>query len=348
MSSKLDLSGIPVHLQKELRAKLVSLNIKLTLAIEQLKAEADVGRKASLRDEVSRLKQEAHDLVALYRAGGPPEAREARAQPDGYLVFGEYDEPAVAAAPAAAAIDARATQPLALDELEIIFEPEVLAQPAAPRWVPVADETGGYADDEYDLTLTFGTNDVEMPRQSATPGGRVGEALAFAAECAGSGRADGVPRSLGRVLETVAMSIEAGADEEEVVAAAVHDTVSGPADEVTMYELRDRFGEGVAGLVAECAALRRIDPWEQRDRSYMILLAESSPAAVRIAVRARMCGVEALARQWRTGSVGMDAKGLERLFWSLKALGKAYRQAGVGPLADAWDRAVSALEAAAG
>lgn len=351
MDSTNDFSGLPLHLQKELRAQLASLNIKLTLASDQLAKEADPARRGELREEIARLKGEARRVAEAYTAGGgaPPAAPDGEPA-DVVLVFAEPDAGPSRSAPPDEA-GSRGTQPLTLDDLPILFDIEEADRPPPPSG-PLGPAPGEQASplDEVEITLSFQADEGRPARPSAR-GGRLGEALACAAEAAASrARRDGVPRSLARPLEAAALAIDQGADEEEVVAAVLHDALSGADDELGLAAIRDRFGERVAEIVASGAALRRIDPWEQRDRGYMAVLATAAPEAVRVAIRARTCGVAALARQCRArgpGSLGVDERGLERLFWSLRALGKAYRSVAGGAVVDEWDRAVAELERAA-
>ena len=350
MDSTNDFSSLPIHLQKELRAHLASLNIKLTLASDQLAKETDAARQRELRDEIARLKAEAKRVAEAYVAGKTsPEAAPSPDDPlDVVLVFEEIDGPTTA--PLAA--EPRGTQPLALEDLPILFEIEEAERPPATSGPLVAPPSDVAPLEEVAITLDFRGEPSRAPEQPAYQrGGRLGEALAYAAEAAAR-RAGGdvVARALARPLEAAALAIDQGAGEDEVVAAALLDAVTGPEDEPGLAEIRELFGEHVGDTVAAGAALRRIDPWEQRDRGYMTALAEAPAEAVRVAIRARMCGVTALARQCRAGgaaSLGGDPRGLERLFWSLRALSKAYRSVASGPIVDEWDRAVADLEQSA-
>jgi (p)ppGpp synthase/HD superfamily hydrolase len=83
------------------------------------------------------------------------------------------------------------------------------------------------------------------------------------------------------LLAVASLVIEAGGDEDEAIAALLHD---GPEDQgglATLADIRDRFGPAVAEIVAACSDTfaEQKPAWQQRKRAYLEHLPEASPSA---------------------------------------------------------------------
>jgi hypothetical protein len=341
---------IPVALQKAIRARLASLGIKLTIAADALRTETDPVRARELRDRIVALKAEAKALVDRYtwarNLGGAdlaaePEAAEA---PEGLLVFGDLDLAGAVAAPGRANDVAL---PAAFDDVALVLdlggdEPQARARASAEATSPVLDE--------IELSLSLAEEIVAAAPQPAR-GGRLGLALGLAAELAAGRQAEWGGPLAARLLATVAIALERGADEDEAIAAVLFAAVDETNDELVLQQIRGLFGDRVVTLAAWSAWMLRIDPWEQRDRAYVKRLQEAPPSAILVSLCGRVATARAmLARRAASGTGELDrpGRGRERLVWSLRALAKAYRSVGdellVGPLVDEWERAVAAID----
>jgi (p)ppGpp synthase/HD superfamily hydrolase len=95
-----------------------------------------------------------------------------------------------------------------------------------------------------------------MPSQTASP--RLTptfvEAMAYAAEKHGTQtrKGSGIPY-LGHLLSVAGYVIEADGTETEAIAALLHDAAEDQGGEVTLTEIRHKFGGDVASIVAECS-----------------------------------------------------------------------------------------------
>lgn len=77
----------------------------------------------------------------------------------------------------------------------------------------------------------------------------------------------------------VALSLaRAGCAEDVVIAGLLHDVVEDTS--VTLEEVRERFGAGVAGIVAACTEDKRL-PWEDR-KARMLETLTHAPLAVKL------------------------------------------------------------------
>jgi (p)ppGpp synthase/HD superfamily hydrolase len=93
------------------------------------------------------------------------------------------------------------------------------------------------------------------------------DALTFAAELHASQRRKqtGIPY-LSHLLAVAAIALEHGADEDEAIAALLHDAVEDQGGEPTLEAIRQRFGDGVADIVLGCSdtTVKPKPPWLER------------------------------------------------------------------------------------
>ena len=82
---------------------------------------------------------------------------------------------------------------------------------------------------------------------------------------------------MAHLLETCAMVLEDGGDEDEAIASLLHDTLEHPDDIPVLNEIRRRYGDRVARIVEQCTDH---DPahdrpeWHVRKRAYIASLSE--------------------------------------------------------------------------
>jgi hypothetical protein len=347
---------IPESVKGEIRAKLASLGIKLTIAGDQLKQETDPQRARELRDQMAALKEEARILVERYKwakgtFGQDPAEQAAVAAGGGsslddVLVFAELDAAPVeigqAAAPAAS-----------LDDVQLVYDLVGTADAAPVRTSPVDDDVAVL--DEVALTFSIEDEVSAAPAPPAARGGRLGAALGLAVEDAATRTAPWGGPLVAALLEIVAVALARGAEEDEAIAAALHAAIDERQEELQLGEIRTMFGDRVVELVAWSAFIARIDPWQQRDRGYVARMQQAPAPAIFVSMCARLVEARAeLARLADRGPAALEWGGLprDRYFWNRRMLVKAYRASGhdlvVGPLVDAWVRDVAALDDATG
>ena len=183
---------------------------------------------------------------------------------------------------------------------------------------------------------------------------RFEQALVFAAQLHKEQRrkGSGVPY-ISHLLAVTALVIEHGGDEDEAIAALLHDAIEDQGGPKAREEIRSRFGDRVTEIVDGCTDSETIPkpPWKERKRAYIARLGEAS-ASVRL--------VSAADKLHNARSILNDYRGLGEEIWQRFAGRKAgtlwyYRsvldvlsQAGTTPLIEELDRVVSQLERLAG
>jgi len=115
--------------------------------------------------------------------------------------------------------------------------------------------------------------------EAATPrlGERFADALAYAARlhATQTRKAKETPY-VAHLLGVTSLAIEGGADEDEAIAALLHDAVEDQGGEPTRREIEKRFGTRVAGLVValsdslvDTSAGGKKEPWQVRKERYI-------------------------------------------------------------------------------
>ena len=132
------------------------------------------------------------------------------------------------------------------------------------------------------------------------------KALAFATERHGEQRRKGteVPY-VSHLLGTCALVLEAGGDEDEAIAALLHDTLE---DQVATFdEVADVFGERVAGIVRECSDSEE-DPkpsWKERKAAYLEALPHHSRSAILVSNADKLHNLRTIVADYR--QIGSDS-----------------------------------------
>jgi (p)ppGpp synthase/HD superfamily hydrolase len=96
-------------------------------------------------------------------------------------------------------------------------------------------------------------------------------------------KVNGVPY-VSHLLSVAALVLEDGGDEEEAIAALLHDAVEDQGGEATLQEIRRRFGDRVAEIVTGCTALPQLpgQNWREHKRQYLAQVRQASASVQRV------------------------------------------------------------------
>jgi len=106
-------------------------------------------------------------------------------------------------------------------------------------------------------------------------GARFNDAFLFAAEKhASQTRKETDVPYISHLMSVAGLVLEAGGGEDQGVAALLHDVVEDCGGQPVLDEVRERFGERVAGIVQGCTDAYTIPkpPWKQRKLDYLEVL----------------------------------------------------------------------------
>ena len=183
---------------------------------------------------------------------------------------------------------------------------------------------------------------------------RFEEALVMATRLHGLQRRKGtdVPY-VAHLLGVASLVLEGGGDEDQAIAALLHDAVEDQGGRRTLEEIRRRFGDRVAGIVEGCTDSDTVPkpPWRERKERYVDHI-RHAPAEVRLVSAAdKLHNARAiLADLHRHGDAVWQRFTADRagVLWYYRSLVTAFRETDTGYLADELDRVVTELERGAG
>jgi (p)ppGpp synthase/HD superfamily hydrolase len=141
---------------------------------------------------------------------------------------------------------------------------------------------------------------------------------------------------ISHLLSVAALAMEFGADEDEAIAALLHDAVEDAGGKARLVDLRSRFGERVADIVLGCTDADTLPkpPWLSRKEAYIALLANVSPSARLVSCCDKLHNARSIVSDQRTfGERVWDkfAGGKQGTLWYYTTLLDEYRRLGVEP-----------------
>lgn len=158
---------------------------------------------------------------------------------------------------------------------------------------------------------------------------------------------------IAHLLGVTSLVLEDGGDEQEAIAALLHDAVEDQGGLATLEEIRQRFGDRVARIVSACSDSYTDPkpPWRQRKEAYIERM-RSAPAEVRRVSLADKLhnGRATLATLHREGedTWARFRGGKEGTLWYYHALAEVFLQGGEDFMALELAKVVERMEAAAG
>jgi (p)ppGpp synthase/HD superfamily hydrolase len=117
---------------------------------------------------------------------------------------------------------------------------------------------------------------------------------------------------IAHLMSVAALVLEGGGDEDQAIAALLHDAMEDQGGPPTLATIRKLFGDRVADTVRECSDSESEDPenkkpWHDRKRSYFAHLAKASSDALLVSIADKLHNAR---------SVVSDYRGLGDELWS--------------------------------
>lgn len=179
---------------------------------------------------------------------------------------------------------------------------------------------------------------------------RFTEALIYARELHATQvrKGSGVPY-IAHLLGVASIALEYGANEDEAIAALLHDAIEDQGGNATREEIRRRFGDIVTEIVDGCtdAEITPKPPWRQRKEDYIAHLPTASASVRLVSAADKLYNAATILKDYRIlgDSIWSRFKGgKEGSLWYYRALVVAFRKVESTPLVDELDRVVSELE----
>jgi (p)ppGpp synthase/HD superfamily hydrolase len=185
-------------------------------------------------------------------------------------------------------------------------------------------------------------------------GKRFEQAIALAIELHGSQkRKFGKTPYISHLLCVAALVLQDGGDEEQAIAALLHDAVEDRGGRATLERIEKAFGARVAEMVEACSDSMEWPkkPWRQRKEGHLARLKDAPPEVCRVMLADKLCNTRSLLRGlrengpqvWRHFNGGRDGS-----LWYFRQMQALLSAKAPGYMADELARVLDEIERLAG
>jgi GTP pyrophosphokinase len=179
---------------------------------------------------------------------------------------------------------------------------------------------------------------------------RFNEALLYAARLHASQtrKVSGVPY-VSHLLRVAGIALEFGADEDEAIAALLHDAIEDQGGDATRQEIRRRFGPRVVEIVDGCTDTDQYPkpPWRQRKEAYLAHLRTASPSVRLVSASDKLDNARSILISHRSEGESIWSRfsaGREGVLWYYRSVVDTLRAHGSHPLVEELARVVAEME----
>ena len=158
---------------------------------------------------------------------------------------------------------------------------------------------------------------------------------------------------LSHLLGVTALVLEDGGDEDQAIAALLHDAVEDQGGLKTLEDIRQKFGHHVAEIADGCSDsyTQPKPPWKQRKAAYLARLRQASPDIVRVSLADKLHNARSIHSDlqrhgkstWRRFNGGREGT-----LWYYRSLVEIYEECSASPNVAELRRVVQAIEAFGG
>lgn len=154
------------------------------------------------------------------------------------------------------------------------------------------------------------------------------------------------------VIAVSSIALEHGANEDEAIAALLHDAAEDAGGRPTLEMIRERFGAGVADIVEGCtdAFEEPKPPWRERKEAYLAHLAQASASVRLVSCSDKLHNARSILLDLRTHGPALWSRFTatkEGGVWYYRSLVQAFAAHGRTPLVDELGRTVAVIESLA-
>ena len=154
---------------------------------------------------------------------------------------------------------------------------------------------------------------------------------------------------ISHLMAVTAIVLENGGNEDEAIAALLHDAVEDQGGAVTREEIRRRFGNTVVAIVDGCTDADVIPkpPWRARKDAYIVHIRFASSSVRLVSAADKLHNARAVLADYRVlGDVLWQRfnGGKEGTLWYYRAVTNALKDAGMNPVVEELERVVSEIE----
>jgi (p)ppGpp synthase/HD superfamily hydrolase len=175
---------------------------------------------------------------------------------------------------------------------------------------------------------------------------RFDDALAYASRLhrEQTRKGSGIPY-VSHLLAVCSLVIEHGGNEDQAIAALLHDAAEDQGGEARLSEIRARYGAAVADIVADCtdAWTEPKPPWRPRKEAYLAALPSKPSASLLVSLADKVHNASAILGDYQVlGDKLWDRfkGGREGTIWYYRSVSEVFDRAMPGALAEQLSRTV--------
>ena len=131
---------------------------------------------------------------------------------------------------------------------------------------------------------------------------RFTEALVYATQLHSqqTRKGSGVPY-ISHLLSVTALVLEDGGDEDQAIAALLHDAIEDQGGDKTRQEIKAKFGDRVVNIVNGCTDSEVIPkpPWKERKQKYIEKMRHASPEVRRVSMADKLHNARSILTEYR-------------------------------------------------
>jgi len=165
-------------------------------------------------------------------------------------------------------------------------------------------------------------------------------------------KATGVPY-FSHIMSTAALVLENGGDEDEAIAALLHDAVEDQGGLPVLFEIKNLFGERVAAIVDGCTDAYEIPKptWRLRKENYLTKLSSSGRDIKLVSLADKLhnarCLLDLLRIEGESSWSGFNG-GKEGTIWYFESLVYTFKGSGLDSMTDELARIVQEIRGLSG
>ena len=154
---------------------------------------------------------------------------------------------------------------------------------------------------------------------------------------------------ISHLLGVTSLVLEHGGNEDEAIAAMLHDAVEDQGGKETLALIKNQFGNNVAEIVQGCTDSYSIPkpPWRNRKENYLKHLTQASPSVLLVSNADKLHNARAILGDLRVCGTSLWQRfkgGQEGTLWYYRSLADTFNQLNSGSLADELERVVTQIE----
>jgi (p)ppGpp synthase/HD superfamily hydrolase len=135
---------------------------------------------------------------------------------------------------------------------------------------------------------------------------------------------------IAHLLSVAAIVLEDGGDEDEAIAALLHDAIEDQGGMATREEIRRQFGNKVVSIVDDCTDAETIPkpPWRERKEQYIAHVHHASPEALRVSIADKLHNARTILADFRRVGDALWSRfngGKEGTLWYYHTLVQVFR-----------------------